>query len=270
MQVKPCMRGVGVIPFVAPWLMVMVGGVSAQTIAPIADGTIVDGGSRGAFDGVGDWGDWTFNQSGSEGAVTLSTSLEQRVVWEFSLAGVSALPPVTALLAFTLRGAAIFPAEPADVQVVAYPADLVESLGDFSAEPATVVSEKFIPAFAPPTRHVVDVSETVNAALLVGVRRVAFRFQIDPETENGQAFFDALDSDPATKPSLSIQDRVPGDMDGDGGVDLEDAAIVAGCISGPGRSVMAACRVCDADLDTDVDLADVETFAARYSAGSHR
>jgi len=263
------MRGVGAILLVALLLGATAGGARGQTITPTADGTIVDGGSHGAFDGVGDWADWTFNESGSEGAITLSSGVEQRVVWEFNLAAVSASPPLTAVLTFVLRGAAIFPADPAHVQVVAYPADLLERLTDFSAGPTTLVGEKLVAPFAPPTRYVLDVSPTVNAALAAGIRRVAFRFQIKPGTGNGQAFFDALDSDPATKPSLSIQNRVPGDLDGDGDVDLEDAAKLAGCVFGPGRSVVAACRVCDADLDTDVDLADVETFAARYSAGSH-
>ena len=262
------MRGVGAILSLALGFGVTASDVDGQTLSPVADGTIVDGGSRGPFDGVGDWADWTFNNSGSEGAITLATGLEQRVVWEFNLATVTAAPPVTALLTFTLRGAAIFPANPADVQILSYPADLVENLNDFAAGPAVLESEKLVAAFAPPTRYVVDVSATVNAALGAGVRRVAFRFQIDPETENGQAFFDALDSDPATKPSLSIQNRVPGDFDNDRDVDLEDSAILTDCVLGPGRSVVAACRVCDADLDLDVDLADVERFAARFSAES--
>lgn len=262
------MRGVRVIPLAGLWVCAISHTLSGQTITPSADGTIVDGGSRGPFDGVGDWADWTFNQSGSEGAITLSASLEQRVVWEFNLTSVTAQAPVTSVLSFVLRGAAIFPAVPADVLIAAYPADLVENLNDFSAGPAAIVAEKLIPAYASPTRFVVDVSEMVNTALTAGIRRVAFRFEIDPETENGQAFFDAVDTDPASKPSLIVQNRVPGDLDGDRDVDLEDLEFLIGCMLGPGRVVSATCRVCDSDMDLDVDLADLERFSARFSVHS--
>lgn len=235
----------------------------AQIIAPTADGTIVDGGTRGPFDGSPDFADWSFNESSSEGVITLSAAIEQRVVWEFNLATAPA-PPITAYLSFALRGAARFPAEPAQVQIVAYPADLVENITDFDAGPGVLVAEKLIVPFSPITAYVLDVSSVINERLGAGVRRVGFRFQIDDETESGQAFFDVLDSDPSSKPFLTLQNRVPGDFDADGDVDSDDLTKLGECMSGPGLSVFAACRVCDADLDLDVDLADAEVFLGHW------
>lgn len=235
----------------------------AQTILPTADGTIVDGGSRGPFDGVPDFADWSFNQSSSEGAITLSSTVEQRVVWEFNLA-TAPTPPITAYFSFALRGAARFPADPAQVLVCKYPGDLVENLADFGAGPNILVAEKMVVPFSPLTTYSVDVSSVVNEVLRAGVPRIGFRFQIDEPTESGQAFFDVLDSDPASKPFLSIQNRVPGDFDADGDVDFDDLAKLGECMSGPDVSVFAACRICDADWDLDVDLADAEVFLGHW------
>jgi hypothetical protein len=237
--------------------------ISGQTIPPTADGTIIDGGARGPFDGVPDFADWSFNQSSSEGAITLSASVEQRIVWEFNLT-VAPSPPITAYFSFAIRGAARFPAHPAQVLVYAYPADLIENLADFSAEPSILVAEKLVVPFSPLTTYVVDVSSVVNERLSAGAPRIGFRFRIDDECESGQAFFDALDSEPATKPFLTLQNRVPGDFDADGDVDSVDLDKLDDCMSGPGLPVFAACRVCDGDLDLDVDLEDAEVFLGHW------
>ena len=50
---------------------------------------------------------------------------------------------------------------------------------------------------------------------------------------------------------------VPGDVDGDGDVDLRDHAMRADCFTGPGVSRGPACEFADFDGDGDVDLVDV-------------
>lgn len=241
-----------------------------QIVYPSADGTIVDGGGYGLFDGLGDVADWTFNDTMYEGAITLSLSplgIEQRVVWEFNLSAASA-PPVTAKLTFTLRGAARFPALPAPVQVYSYPADLLENLSDFSAAPNALVAEQPINPFQPPTTYQVNVSAVVNDVLTAGIRRVAFRFQIDPQAQalSNQAFIDAVDSDPSTKPFITIVNRIPGDFDNDQDLDLDDFAKLPPCMFGPDVAVSSACRIMDDDLDTDVDLADFAAFLDHLAA----
>jgi hypothetical protein len=241
-----------------------------QIVYPSADGTIVDGGGYGLFDGLGDSADWTFNDTSYEGAITLSHSpleIEQRVVWEFNLSA-TGTPPVTAKLTFTLRGAARFPALPAPVQIYSYPADLVENLSDFSAAPNGLVAELPIQPYQPPTTYQVNVSALVNEVITTGIRRVAFRFQIDPLAQDlaNQAFIDALDSDPATKPFLTIVKQMPGDYDNDLDVDLDDFAKLPPCMFGPDVAVPSACRIMDDDLDTDVDIADFAAFLHNLAA----
>jgi hypothetical protein len=50
-----------------------------------------------------------------------------------------------------------------------------------------------------------------------------------------------------------------GDVDRDGDVDLDDAAVFVPCMSGPGIGP-APCAYPDVDLDDDVDLADLAAF----------
>ena len=249
---------------------VVSGSANGQTIPPSADGTLVDGGSFGVFDGVADHADWSFNQSSYEGAITLSRSpveIEQRVVWEFNLPA-TITPPVTAKLTFALRGAARFPAAPASVQVLSYPGDLLESFSDFSAGATLLLAEESIEPFQPPTEYVVNVSEQVNEVLFAGIERIAFRFQIDPQaqTDSNQAFMDAMDSDPSTKPFITIVDRIPGDYDNDQDVDLADFTELPACMLGPDVAVSSPCRVLDDDLDLDVDLADFSAFLGYLAA----
>ena len=54
-------------------------------------------------------------------------------------------------------------------------------------------------------------------------------------------------------------DPIPGDLDGDGDVDVDDHAILYGCMTGPDEEASGECIAADLDLDLDVDLAD---FAA--------
>jgi hypothetical protein len=190
---------------------------AAETIRPSADGTLVDGGNFGPFDGSPDAWDWTFNDSSYEGAISLSTaspqsSIEHRVVWEYDLTSVANRKlPVSAELFFTLRGAPIFPFPDVDVFVYAYPADLEETPDDYASGPAVLQGGARVFPFQEPTEYSLDVSGAVNQALQTGEDKVAFRFQINPATPNqsNQAFMDAADSDPTTKPYLIIDRAVP-------------------------------------------------------------
>ena len=114
------------------------GAAWAQTLLPVKDGTLADGGTYGVFDGVPDIADWYFNASSFEGSISLAVGgpgggLDRRVVWEYDLSDITREPPVSATLGFSLRGAFGFPVpEDVDVHVYAYPSDLVESMDDFA------------------------------------------------------------------------------------------------------------------------------------------
>ncbi len=248
---------------------------SGQTVYPTKDGTLADGGTYGPFDGVADDWDWTFNQTSYEGSITLTTaagtdSLEHRVVWEYNLANINYTPPVSATLTFTVRGAPIWPFPDVDVHVYSYPADLQETPDDFASGPTVLQGVVTLAPYQEPTVFVLDVSSAVNDALTSGENRIGFRFQVDPNTPNdrNQAFIDALDSDPTTKPYLTISawSGIPGDIDHDGDVDLADLSLL-----------LAAYNTCagdanynaDADLDGDacVNLADLSILLANYGTG---
>ncbi len=57
-----------------------------------------------------------------------------------------------------------------------------------------------------------------------------------------------------------------GDMDADGDVDLDDHALFAGCLTGPGGGLPMNCTSGDLDLDNDIDLLDFQTLQAAYPA----
>lgn len=236
------------------------------TIYPAADGTLVDGGEDEVFDGTADSADWSFNDTSFEGTITLAPHdtfpFENRLVFEYNLNTVTAHPPVAAVLTFTLRGPPIFPSDAAVVHVYSYPADLLESLGDFAAGPAILEAIVIVEPFQIAT-YTVDVGESVSAALVSGGQKVGFRFQIDPDSAdlaNQQAYLDALDSAPATKPFLTVRNRRYADYDDDDDVDWIDYAALAGCLKGPGILVGSGCLVFDGDFDNDVDLLDAQSF----------
>ena len=251
---------------------------AAVTVYPTKDGTLADGGGYGPFDGTADNADWTFNQSSYEGTITLNTpappeeSVEHRLVWEYDLTSVSVGPWASATLTFTIRGAPIWPFPDVSVYVYSYPADLVEALSDFSAGPAAYQGAVTVVAFQSPTVYTLDVSTVVALALRTTPKRVAFRFQVDPATINAanQAFIDALDTTPATKPYLTINSAaLPADYDNDGDVDLADYATFADCMAGPGAALAptlpgvtpATCLAhFDSDHDSDVDFGDFASF----------
>lgn len=237
-------------------------------LPPVADGTLVDGGGYGRFDGIADEWDWTFNESGYEGAITLSRSpapilLEHRVIWEFSLAAVNTPLPVTARFTVLIRGAPRFPAEDSVVAVFAYPGDLLERAEDFAQGPTTLAGSTSLAPFQPPTYVTFDVGRIVNDALAAGQRNIGFRLQIDPNSSEAtsQAFIDALDSEPSSKPVLTVDSAHPGDANRDSVVDFVDYELFTGCMTGPGGAPTLSCRAFDFDLDRDVDLADFDSFS---------
>ncbi|MBU0640930.1 MAG: hypothetical protein KKB50_18865, partial [Planctomycetes bacterium] len=55
-----------------------------------------------------------------------------------------------------------------------------------------------------------------------------------------------------------------GDIDGDGDWDMDDFAILAGCLAGPELEYPPDCDAADLDSDTDVDLADFAEFQVLF------
>ena len=241
------------------------------TLYPAKDGTLLDGIGVPKFDGEADEADWYFNDTNYEGAIALATStpassFERRVVWEYDLGAVGLEPPVTARLEFVLFGALAYPRPEVDVHIYSYDSDLVETLDDFSAEPAVLQGVVTVPPTEPPLRsgnpYVVDVSNAVNDALTVGPARVAFRFQIDPDTPHpaNEAFIIASESDETSKPALRINDAMLADMDDDDEIGFSDFTLFEPCMLGPDRPASGQCSLARLDLDTDVDLHDFATF----------
>jgi hypothetical protein len=237
-------------------------------VYPKKDGTLVDGGTYGPFDGTADFADWYFNSSTFEGSITLDAGLEHRVVWEYDLSTISLDPPVAAELAFTIRGASIYPFPDVSVHVYAYPSDLQETLDDFSQGPAELMGSVTVAPYQAPTRYVLDVSAVATAAVTSGDDRVAFRFQIDPDSPYtaNQAFMDAVDSDPTTKPSLTLAAApVPGDLDDDGDADLADFALFYDCFLELGSCTPEQAELADLDGNGGVDLRDYADFQAAFT-----
>ncbi len=58
---------------------------------------------------------------------------------------------------------------------------------------------------------------------------------------------------------------VPGDMDGDGDVDLTDHAALVACLAGPSGGLPGGCADADLDGDVDVDLADAAIFQGLFT-----
>ena len=180
-------------------------------------------------------------------------------------------PPVTAALTLVVRGPSVFPFPDVNVHVYAYPADLAGTTDDFAAGPATFQGGVTVTAFQEPTTHTLNVTNVVSEALAGSGDKVAFRFQIGPDTPHAanQAFVNALDANVETKPHLTIRVAAHGDYDGDGDVDMNDFTVFADCLAGPGASpdptatgaTPGDCVAAfDSDGDSDVDLDDFSDF----------
>jgi len=253
---------------------------AADIVYPVADGTLVDGGAWGAYDGLADAWNWSFGPTGFAGAVTLVTEapaskLQHRMVFEYDLRNITRTTPIAATLTFAVRGVRVSPFPDVALHVYSYPADLIESPTDFSAGPAVLRGTVTVGANQSPRSMDLDVSELVASVLASGNKRVAFRFQIDPGTPyaTNQAFIDAADSQPATKPFLTIYSAVPGDADDDGDADVRDFAMLTDCLAGPATSPAPfrsgltpddCLRVFDHDADDDVDMADLSALLAVF------
>ncbi len=254
---------------------------ATENLYPVAGGTLADGGGLGTFDGVADDWNWEFGPSGFAGAVTLTTetaisTVEHRIVLEYDLRAVELTAPIEATLSFTIRGARAFPFPDMNLHVYSYPADLLESPGDFSGGPSTLLGVFVVSAMQDATETTLDVSDLVASLLSGGNKKAAFRFQIDPNTPHvaNQVFINMLDTDPSTIPLLTIRSALPGDADDDSDVDLNDFAIFVDCMGGPGASstpntpgmLMSDClRVFNRDDDSDVDLHDLSMLLGHFS-----
>jgi hypothetical protein len=253
----------------------------AQIVYPVADGTLVDGGSWGNYDGVADAWNWTFGPAGFAGAITLATetptsAVQHRMVFEYDLRSIDRTTPIEATLTFAVRGVRVVPFPDVVLHVYSYPADLIESPSDFSAGPAVLRGVFTVAANQDPKTETLDVTGLVTSALQSGNKRVAFRFQIDPNTPHpaNQVFLNVLDTQPTSKPFLTIRSAVPGDADDDGDADLNDFAVLTDCLAGPaalptpsrsGVSREECLRVFDRDADEDVDVADLSALLGAFT-----
>lgn len=269
------------VAFLAVGILALWPARAAEIVYPTADGTLADGGVFGRYDGLADRWNWAFGPAGFSGAVTLTTetpasTVEHRMVCEFDLRGVSFTTPFNATLTFTTRGVTVFPFPDVTLQVYSYPADLIESPGDFSTEPAALEGVFTVTPMQTPRIETLDVTDVVASAFATGAKRVAFRFQIDPDTPHAanQVFIDALDAEPGTKPFLTIRSAVPGDADDDGDVDLDDFAILMDCLAGPeatpepatpGMAATGCLWAFDRDDDQDVDMGDLASLLGSFS-----
>jgi len=68
-----------------------------------------------------------------------------------------------------------------------------------------------------------------------------------------------------TPPSIGAYEaRWPGDLDGDGAIDLADHAVLAGCRTGPLGEATEECEPADLDQDGDVDVKDFSLFSVLF------
>ena len=254
--------------------------VAAQVVYPTDGGTLADGGSMGVFDGLADRAAWSFGLHGFSGAVTLTTespasTIEHRMVCEYDLRTLDLSPPVQATLNFNTRGVSAWPFPDTTLHVYAYPADLLESMSDYSAPASMFLGAVTVSAMQPAQATQIDISDLVGDTL-AGNKRLAVRFQIDPAASQArnQVFIDADDNDVATKPFLMIRGTLIGDADEDGDVDHDDLAIFADCLSGPNASPSPASPAItpieclwafDNDGDADVDLVDLMALADLFA-----
>lgn len=65
-------------------------------------------------------------------------------------------------------------------------------------------------------------------------------------------------------------DPIPGDVDGDHDVDLDDHAVLYACLTGPDQEASPECTNADVDLDRDVDLADFVALSGAFTGALPR
>lgn len=86
------------------------------------------------------------------------------------------------------------------------------------------------------------------------------------DSVRGRMYFNAhnASTDTSFLYAIDLAPRAPGDINGDGSIDLGDAATFYGCMTGPGGSVMQDCQTSDFNGDGDADLADFFAFQAAF------
>ncbi len=83
----------------------------------------------------------------------------------------------------------------------------------------------------------------------------------DPPVAIGKWYIDYLRAVEPPAPAI------PGDIDQDGDIDLDDFATLPDCLHGPNVAVSTACTELQLDADIDVDLRDASVFFSSYGVG---
>ncbi len=64
---------------------------------------------------------------------------------------------------------------------------------------------------------------------------------------------------------LGVGPPGPGDCDGDGRVELDDAAVLAACLTGPEVGIVPACSCADLEGEGDADVRDFALFQRAFT-----
>jgi len=132
---------------------------------------------------------------------------------------------------------------------------------DWSYDAQTRTVTVLPPDALPPGKYILTASDTmVDAAAGLSLDGEVDSGPWDPLLPSG----DGLPGGDAVVPFI-VASGLAGDLDADGGIDLEDLALLVGCLTGPGGGAGGWCQVGDADGDSDVDLLDFARFQLAFT-----
>jgi len=216
----------------------------------------------------------------------IKAGTEDRACAEYDLATVPSCALAVAELRFFIRTLddGVTPADP--IELKRYEANGVPDLVDFDPPDGVLVTvfdgpieDPFNPEVCPSVygEQVLDVTDAFHAAMVGGWDHLGFvwrdtvatpgshRFDLYSNTWNCQPPSECCEESYVT---LRLTYVTPGDVDVDGGIDLDDFNIFAGCQSGPGIVLGEGCGLSDLNCTGDTDMADAALFQASISGSN--